>query len=527
MKKIELNKGKIKIYNGDALSVLKTIKDKEIQTIITSPPYWGLREYELEQPLIWGGDSDCNHEWETIKGTKAVEYYGGKQYSMSANGPKQTFDSSFCKKCGCWFGHLGLEPSPELYLDHLMLIIDELWRVLRDDGTFFLNIGDTYWGGKGQSSYAFQEHRTSPSIEGKAHNIKSGIKETRPQDGKHRYIKPKSLCLIPQKLAIRCQEAGWIIRNEVIWHKPNPMPSSAKDRFTVSHEQIWFMTKNNKPIYWQHEDGKVVWKKPSPDYTWIHKDTNEEHPFPPSTEDKENWKRINLWSSNNYYWDQDAVREAFDVPRHAPGNKARKGILIQHEKRKDKKGASPDPSLDPNRTWGSEKGRNKRDVWTIPTQAFKEAHFAVFPEKLIEPCILVGSSHKACPHCRAPWVRMTKKQYPKTRKVKSRTPPGQNAQGLFSNKRFDDTIIVQTIGFLPTCNCKNNDGSGGCIVLDPFFGSGTVGVVCKQHDRHCKGIEPGKQYFDMSIKRINKGTKVLKERKDSSQNYIDHWFDNC
>jgi len=269
--------------------------------------------------------------------------------------------------------------------------------------------------------------------------------------------------------------------------KPNPMPSSAKDRFTVAHEQIWFMTKSNKPTHWQHRDGKVVWKKPKPDYIWIHKDTNEEHPFPPSAEDKENWKRINLWSGCDYYWDQDAVRE----PNHPDGRKVttmtdvkRQGTVLAWNRKTGER-------------WPHPSGHNKRDVWTIPTQAFSDAHFAVFPEKLIEPCILAGSSHKACPHCRAPWRRVVEK------------------------KSF------KTLGFLPTCNCENNDGSGGCIVLDPFFGSGTVGVVCKYHDRNCKGIEPSKKYVDMSIKRIVKGTKKLKERKDSAQNYIDYWFDNC
>lgn len=523
MEKIELNKGKIKIYNGDALSVLKTIKDKEIQTIITSPPYWGLREYELEQPLIWGGDSDCNHEWETIKGTKAVgrddEYYGGKQYSMSANKPKQTFNSSSCKKCGCWYGYLGLEPNPELYLDHLMTIIDELWRVLRDDGTFFLNIGDSYnsapagntkprdQGGDGAGLFDY-----SPSKARVAHQD-AGRKQSK-TGKKLKNIKTKSLCLIPQKLAIRCQEAGWIIRNEVVWHKPNPMPSSAKDRFTVAHEQIWFMTKSNKSTHWQHRDGKVVWKKPKPDYIWIHKDTNEEHPSPPSTEDKENWKRTNLWSGSDYYWDQDIVRE----PNHPDG---RKVTTMTDRKRQ---GTNLAWNRKTGERWPHPSGHNKRDVWTIPTQAFSDAHFAVFPEKLIEPCILAGSSHKACPHCRAPWVRVVEKK--SFCNVKRGSSPS-SSRAIGTPQQANVGYTSKTLGFLPTCNCKNNDGSGGCIVLDPFFGSGTVGVVCKQHDRHCKGIEPGRQYFDMSIKRINKGTKVLKERKDSSQNYIDHWFDNC
>ena len=229
----------------------------------------------------------------------------------------------FCLHCGAWRGDLGLEPTPEVYLDHMMQVMGEVWRVLRNDGICMVNIGDSYSANRG---YQVPDSK----------HIDVGNK--RGMKANEIGIKAKSLCLIPQRFAIRCQEAGWIIRSEIIWAKPNPMPESVKDRPTRSHEQVWMMTKQGK-----------------------------------------------------YYWDQDAVRENFTDERM--GNPGGGGQYVVKAHQEGLYGPSAQTGLAKGIwTKGKEQGgRNIRDVWSIATQPFPDAHFAVFPEKLVKPCILAAT----------------------------------------------------------------------------------------------------------------------------------------
>lgn len=182
---------------------------ESVDMVLTSPPYWALRDYQTE-PMIWGGNDLCSHHFR----------------------PERHATSGFCVICNAWRGELGLEPTFQLYLSHLCQIFDEVFRVLKKTGTCWVNLGDTYSQSGGGRGCGDSKHSTFPL-------------------GKKRYgghkcadLPRKCLCLIPSRFAIEMTQSGWCLRNTIIWHKPNSMPSPVKDRFTVDFESLFFFTKN-------------------------------------------------------------------------------------------------------------------------------------------------------------------------------------------------------------------------------------------------------------------------------------------
>lgn len=309
---------KNKILTGDARKILREFPNESVDCVITSPPYWALRDYGT-QPLVWDGDENCRHEWETAK---------RKWHSdRGSNKRKEVFSDDFqvagtvhdtCKKCFAWRGSLGQEARMELFIKHLCDIFDEIKRVLKSTGTCWVNIGDTYsatrWTGegKGQSMNKFRDGHRDIAIK------------------KLTDLGDKCLCQIPSRFALEMTNRGWILRNEIIWHKPNCMPSSVKDRFTVDFEKLYFFTKSQKYFFKQQFD-------------------------------KANYdgRKDTLMKGSMKY--SQAV-----MPGHKPHTMALRG----HERwQKDANG---------NRV------RNKRCVWTINTRPFKDAHFATFPAELIK-----------------------------------------------------------------------------------------------------------------------------------------------
>lgn len=258
-----------KIIHGNSLESIKSIPDQSINCCVTSPPYWGLRDY---------GKDD----------------------------------------------QIGLEPNYRDYINNLCNLFDEVKRVLKDDGTCWVNIGDTY---SGNSSYS---DKGRSGFEPKDGNTKEWLDPKLPQKKRGRElvdtsaIPSKSLVQIPSRFAIEMVDRGWILRNEIIWHKPSCMPSSVKDRFTVDFEKIFFFTKNKRYYFEQQLEPTVS------------KDT--------LIRDRETTKLNNT-----------------------PGRSKMGGLKTNNYDFK-----------------------NKRTTWTIPTKPFSESHFATFPEKLIEPCILAG-----------------------------------------------------------------------------------------------------------------------------------------
>jgi len=364
-----------KILEGNSLETLKGLPACSVQCVVTSPPYYGLRDYGTAK---WeGGEKDCSH----IDDEKVAERKRQKK-SMIAVGEKidgstrtRVHDESIgndwqyrgdCKKCGAKRidTQIGLEPSPEAYVEALVNVFREVWRVLKDDGVLWLNLGDSYWGGKGQSSQAWStEHQDRNTLQKSQHQI-TGKGETRPTDGKHPVIKPKDLIGIPWMVAFALRADGWYLRQDIIWNKPNPMPESVTDRCTKAHEYIFLLTKSR--VYYYDQDAiRVPYAEAS---------------LP---------RALRGTSENNKWADGAPGSTAHTI------SQPRKNVRKQFEKEhggggSGLKGHSGYTAAD-GRLLINPLGRNKWSVWEVPTVAYKEAHFATFPPDLIQPCILAGS----------------------------------------------------------------------------------------------------------------------------------------
>jgi len=470
---------KIKYLIGDVRKMIRKISNKSIQCVVTSPPYFNLRDYETD-PLIWGGDPDCDHDWgeERIKircadrdhlGYEMLESRGNQESRKvrGANIPQ----GRFCSKCDAWWGSLGNEPTIDYYVKHIVEISKEVYRVLRDDGTYYINLGDSYDDDGGLVGMPWM---VAFALRDMGWKLDSEI------------IK------------------GWLINDEIIWEKDNPTPESTISRPARSHEQIFMLTKSRDTQFWVHfrkEIGTRV--KPNPDYIYIHKETKEERKDIP--EDPENWKRKNLWKGYKHYFDMDGVRKKFKSDDTTP----RKTGVIPNSTRTDRHQGQE--------FFGNPIGRNLRTVWTIPVARFPDGHFAVFPQDLIKDPVLASSSHQACPHCGAPWVRKIEREeeyrsysamadnFDNQGKWKQDNAP-EKSRYVSEDRdiRWGPVSITRTIGWIPSCECPDNDGSARSMILDPFGGSGTTGVVSYNLGRDCILIDLKKEYAEMAVNRLRK-----------------------
>lgn len=239
---------------GHVINQLRRLPEGSVQCVVTSPPYWGLRAYGTE-PQIWPDSKPLceKHEWATTPPRRKRASYDVKNPNskQSTNlGSRHTlFPQNVCLKCNAWRGELGLEPTPELYVQHIVEIFREVKRVLRKDGTLWLNMGDSYAGsGKAGSNPEYQKRHTEF---GKlsVHSERFGLSAIVPNG-----LKPKDLVGIPWMVAFALRADGWWLRSEIIWHKPNPMPESVMDRPTRAHEYVFLLTKSQRYYY----DGDAI-----------------------------------------------------------------------------------------------------------------------------------------------------------------------------------------------------------------------------------------------------------------------------
>ncbi|MDR2291981.1 MAG: site-specific DNA-methyltransferase [Prevotellaceae bacterium] len=313
------------IINSDCLEGLKQLPSESIDCCVTSPPYYGLRDYGTAQ---WtGGNPECLHSLREEKGFE--------NYKQSTNRGNSKPPKNVCPKCGAIRvdEQIVLEETPEVYIERLSKIFEEIFRVLKNTGTLWLNIGDSYWGGKGYSGssagiYQYERRQAGKSITPECSNF-GGKGTIRPTDRKHEYIKAKDLIGIPWMLAFELRRTGWYLRQDVVWHKPNPMPESVKDRCTKSHEYLFLLAKSSK-----------------------------------------------------YYFNYRAIQEKsiwydMDNRSHTGPTQSKKSKNAEYQCTKQG-------------VYQSDGMRNKRDVWTVCTESEKEAHFACFPQKLIMDCIKAG-----------------------------------------------------------------------------------------------------------------------------------------
>lgn len=352
----------IDLHQGDALTVLRTLESESVNCVICSPPYWGLRDYGTP-PVVFGGDSECDHEWTAhvkpaANGLVNNEMQGETLSVTSATRKPTT--SAYCAKCGAWRGQLGLEPTFAEFLAHMVEIFEECRRVLRKDGTCWVNMGDSYSSGGGSDPTGSSDGATGRGERGKRYqgNLQS-----------------KNLVGQPWRLAFALQDAGWILRSDIIWHKPNPMPESVTDRPTRAHEYVFLLVKSKK--YWY--DADAIRTVPSPETKQLSHDTMD-------------YKRRDKYKTPDG-WD---TGEGAHGTIHRNGRE--KGLTASERfggpnsgfRRKEcPNNAQPSEKPVEGRYEGFQ-GANARTVWTIATQGYPDAHFATFPEELPKRCILAG-----------------------------------------------------------------------------------------------------------------------------------------
>lgn len=371
----------IKILTGDCRTYLAAIKDNSINCVVTSPPYWGLRDYGGE-PQVWGGQLDCAHDfveqrWYTessaakSNGSAEAFHEAGSENAERLKAARWR-TAATCSACGAWRGAFGLEPTYQMYVEHSVEIFREVKRVLKPDGTFWLNLGDSYSGSgrggnpeagtkqgtnKGSQTIGVLYGREQVDAEQERSRIKSQQALLRESGIKH-----KDLIGIPWRVAFALQADGWYLRQDNIWSKPNPMPESVTDRTTRAHEYMFHFSKSVRYYY----DNEAIKEPPKASsikrvsQKTFDQQTGGKKDYGP---DSNRSMRKTVENFKNAVFGGTNKASGYGTRKHS-GNEDSGSYLV--------------------------KGVNKRSVWHIAPKPFKEAHFATFPPELITPCILAG-----------------------------------------------------------------------------------------------------------------------------------------
>jgi DNA modification methylase len=457
------------VRQGHVLDRLRELADDSVHCVVTSPPYWTVRDYKVE-PQTWGGDPRCRHEWVGAEHLARGGFaHGGEQ----DRNERLKWSSALCSTCGAWSGALGLEPSLDLYLANILEVFEEVRRVLRPDGTLWLNLGDAYnaFNGNRQttSEYAGRDvEKGRPVLPGGW-----GLTE--------RTLKPKDLLGLPFRVVLMLQEVGWWFRSTVIWHKPNPAPESVRDRPTNAHEYLFLLSKRRRYYY-----DVVAGREPFADATHRRLEQASFHSQEGGPKDGLNPNRSQRRSLENLKRKQDAAAAA-----GAPATQRRMTGFNARWEQSEANGSAP-------------ADRNLRSVWTIAPEPFKEAHFAVFPRRLVQPCIRVGTSERGCcPDCGAPWRRVTKpsERYARLLGKGYHGHEADAERGRHQGSGDRDAVRdLETLAWEPTCS--HEEEPIPAVVLDPFCGSGTTGVVAVQEGRRFLGFELSPTFVEMAERRI-------------------------
>ena len=486
------------LIRGDARRL--PLADKSVHMCVTSPPYYGLRDYGTAR---WeGGDEACDHRVRTAE-TIAKSLASSTMHFGHANtGHAAEGYSGQCRRCGARRvdSQIGLEATPAEFVATMVRVFREVWRVLRDDGTCWINLGDSYSDvsrnheRRDKDASGVERPAGEKSCERCGKNFFGGLgrrfcssfcggldnskRSERPGGLKH-----KDLCGIPWRTALALQADGWYLRSDIIWSKNNPMPESVTDRPTKSHEYLFLLSKN-------------------------------EH----------------------YYYDADAVREEQCAPTGGRQRAALRGTFdyagAAHKTQESvgngpRNGGVYSSPINP-------AGRNLRSVWSIPTEAYPGAHFATFPRRLVEPAVKAGTSEKGCcPRCGAGWLRVVERESwtdrPMSRPMGSRGNQPSLCCSIGQPQQGGRNVSTITTGWRPGCGCFGHfeeiddepdnfyakprrvyvpDGPQPdpvpAVILDPFVGSGTTLVVANALGRNAIGCDLSPEYLRLARHRIER-----------------------
>lgn len=405
----------------------------------------------------------------------------------------------------------------------MVLVLREGRRVLRDDGTLWLNYGDSYGGAQGPRSASSGLGRDGRTEEARQSLIEHRRERSPQGKSPTKSLPSGNLVGIPWRVALALQADGWVLRQDIIWYKPSPMPESVRNRCTKAHEYVFLLTKSNR-YYCDMEAIKS-----------------------PATESHLNRQK------GMYHYNDEEGREAAKAnmilgSREIYTSNKRSVWTVDDERAIVDWLAENNPEIlaDYLRQSG-----NKSDVWRIASQGYPGTHFATFPPRLIEPCILAGTSEKgSCAKCGAPWKRVVEERkltrerpneyvkYADTSHEKKQNTPGKTPQNGWDALRAKDKaqrkegvnscsnsvagrersetgngVEVETVGWEPTCRCECGE-IRPCVVLDPFIGSGTTCVVSLEHGRFSIGIDLSEDYLRFNavprIEGIMLGTPYLR-----------------
>ena len=627
----------VSIRNGNVLDELKKIPDETVDCVISSPPYYGLRDYSgvasysgenkdelvkiannelqkhrkkvvdhqkdryyLTDPMfdkkdkkwhislkydlseIWGGDPECEHEW-VVGGHKYRS--GGIQSATTGNdkigASHMNYYSHICSKCGAWKGQIGLEPSYKMYVEHLMLVIKELKRVLKKTGSVWWNMGDSYASSGGPSRHmGYSDPKWNKARNG------SFEEPTSFDQG----IKPKSLMGIPELFMRATLDDGWVLRNKLPWIKMNAIPSSKQDGFTPKWEYVYFLTKKSKLYYFdldsirkplaessikrisqknipnQFKSGKSTdFAETNPvnnipkilnnmhnKYNGIYSDLTPEESEMYGSPRARNMRRntgantgVNNkepYKQNNPHLMRLTANKQFFNEKGQGGNVDYNGIDSENGSHYHPNGANPGDILFDDTIYDLYSDPNIQDafieylererpellmpsVLDIPIMPHSFAHFAVFPETLVDPLMKAGCPSEVCIKCgkpKRPFFTDTGRYYvhdrngeyvdekyleyhPKDGKTKIADATNVSISSVFNTNPIKERVT----NWIPSCNC--NAGFKPGVVLDPFAGSGTVGIVAKKQGKSAILIEINPEYLQIIKDRLEitgEGTKI-------------------
>jgi DNA modification methylase len=471
----------ITIANANALHI--PLPDKSVQCVVTSPPYWGLRDYGT---ATWeGGSAECDHVYDRTLGMRSSTLGGGK-----ANQPAGSVYRE-CPRCGARRidAQIGLESTPAAYVAHIVAVMRECWRVLKDDGVMWLNLGDSYAQGGAEQSF---RNATNENWSGG-----SDAKKPRYKLERNHGLKPKDLCGIPWRVAFALQDDGWYLRSDIIWHKPNPMPESVTDRPTKAHEYVFLLTKKAR-YYYDAEAIKEASvypdddRKARSDFDDKRMPTDSIAGVRPGSATYPTRNRRSVWTiaTSPYSGKKDFRCTVCNGTGYQLISKMDTPPMTNEEWLAWCESAEPCPAC-----YGSGEQSTNID------------HFATFPPALIEPMILAGTSARGeCPHCGKAWVRMVEtEQYNKP----GRNPENHanadrnvNARGLKRPDNWYGGTNVNTLGWRQQCVCPPHEPVPQ-TVLDPFAGSGTTGQVAVKHGRRAVLLDLNCKYIDLQFDRTS------------------------
>ncbi len=405
----------VTLLHGDTIERMASLPARCVQCCVTSPPYWGLRDYGVD-------------------------------------------------------GQIGLESSPDEFVAKMVEVFRGVWRVLRDDGTLWLNLGDSY--------AAAAKNRTPEQA--------TAMSTLQGSNQSHMHVltqpnkcvsgmKPKDLCMIPWRVALALQADGWFLRSIICWHKRSPMPESITDRPTSAWEPIFLLTKRERYFYDADAVKELASEKTNP---------------------RMSQSEIERISDARDGGESTSTGKGADRKRHEPDGMVKSNASFQ------------------NAVCLPVASRNLRNVWTLSSEPYAEAHFACFPTEIPRRAIKAGTSERGCcAACGAPYQRVTERN-PVTR-IRPNDYTKRDGEDGTGNSCANSVagVNVRTVGWMPTCNCGVKEVVP-CTVLDPFLGSGTTVAVARELGRHGIGCELNAEYLELARVRIGKAEKP--------QTFVDH-----